>query len=285
MTPDTGTPSPRRRVVTGVVVASLTAVLIVGLAAVAVGRVEHSAVDDHRFASTDAVRLAGGDADVTVTTAAVEAIEVRRDARWSGRDITQPPRLRGDVIELQGCRPPWWRLVVTPGRLCQVRYDVRVPAGTAVAVEMDTGDLRLSGDLGEVAVDSDTGGVDARDLRTRFLRADLDTGSLRIGSGIARLDAELDTGDLRGDAVSTSVMHVSVDTGSVDARFVMMPSLVDIDTDTGSVRLGLPDGGYAIQATADTGDVDVEPRLVNGRSPRSVVVSTDTGDIDLEVAP
>ncbi|GAA2130011.1 hypothetical protein GCM10009760_01960 [Kitasatospora kazusensis] len=129
-----------------------------------------------------------------------------------------------------------------PDHDCSVGYDVRVPAGTVVRVAADTGSVRLSGLVAEVEVKTQTGTVDASGL----------------GSGKVRL---------------------TTGTGSVTAAFAGDPTTVSVTTQTGSILLRVPkDGTYAVNASAQTGSVDIGVRQEPGAA-RSITATAQTGSV------
>ncbi|WP_035800800.1 DUF4097 family beta strand repeat-containing protein [Kitasatospora mediocidica] len=156
------------------------------------------------------------------------------------------------VTEHQNYRdkPPSTTHEVTGGTLtltyscsdCGVGYDVQVPAGTVVRVKEDTGTVRLTGLTAEVRADTRTGDLDASQL----------------GSASVELSSQ---------------------TGNVTAAFTVGPQHVQAVTQTGDVKISLPQGpGYAVRADTHTGDVKVSVPQQSDAA-RTITATAQTGNV------
>jgi hypothetical protein len=128
---------------------------------------------------------------------------------------------------------------------CNVAYRIEVPAGIAVRIQTDSGDVHLADLTGEVALHADSGDVSASGLRS------------------ATVDASADSGDV----------HLS---------FAAAPGSVDASANSGDVEVTVPNDAtaYRVDAGADSGSVD--NRLhVDSASARTITAHADSGDVRL----
>lgn len=103
-------------------------------------------------------------------------------------------------------------------RGCEVDYEVRVPAGTAVEVRADAGDVSVTGLAGDLRVTARAGKVTATDLRSAHTT-------------------------------------VQADAGEVALRYRAAPSTVDVNAIAGDIAIGVPgDTSYAVDASTTAGD-------------------------------
>ncbi|MEU6895320.1 DUF4097 family beta strand repeat-containing protein [Streptomyces sp. NPDC046557] len=133
-----------------------------------------------------------------------------------------------------------------PDSKCGVDYTVQVPAGTAVQVTSETGDINLSKLTGGIGARTGTGRIEATDL-------------------------------------SSPQVQLTTDTGDVTAGFVKSPSSVSAKVSTGDVRIAVPAGQYAVDARSESGDVHVEvPQAADSSS--KIIAKTDTGSVTVSNA-
>ncbi|MFJ9607061.1 hypothetical protein ACIRS1_12065 [Kitasatospora sp. NPDC101176] len=130
---------------------------------------------------------------------------------------------------------------------CGVGYTVRVPAGTKVRIEQETGGVRLVGLAGEVQAQVRTGGVEATGLTSKNVR-------------------------------------LSTGTGGVRADFAAAPDTVEATASTGGVRVRVPNGAeYAVDARAGAGGVEVGIPSRPGAA-RSITARTGAGGVTVDGA-
>lgn len=125
---------------------------------------------------------------------------------------------------------------------CSVDWTVSVPAATTVTLSTGTGDVRVTGTSGGVAVSTGTGDVDLRALGAR---------TVTVGTG----------------------------TGQVRLRAATVPDRVEVSTGTGDVDVRVP-GGVAYRVTGDSGPGERTTRVQESdTSPHVVQVDTGVGDV------
>ncbi|MEU2787350.1 DUF4097 family beta strand repeat-containing protein [Streptomyces sp. NPDC007100] len=130
----------------------------------------------------------------------------------------------------------------TMGR-CDVAYEVRVPKTVAVSLETDGGTIDVKGLAGNLGAKSSGGDIDVE--------------------GCTAKQASLKT-----------------DGGNIDATFGAAPDRLEGYTAGGNVRVRLPEGRYAVDATTDGGDRRVAGGSDSG-SPHKVKVHSDGGNVDV----
>jgi len=155
--------------------------------------------------------------------------------------------------------------------------DVTLPAGLAVRVDTDSGDVYSRGQYGELRATSDSGDLHVTDFR-----------------GV--LSANTDSGDLDvQDAVADGQLTLASDSG--DVSFSGDPGLAaGVETDSGDVDMAIrPGGRLQLQVQVDSGGVSstLSPLASNadgtefsGRvgqgSPGRLDIVTSSGDVSLE---
>jgi hypothetical protein len=111
----------------------------------------------------------------------------------------------------------------------------------------------------------------------------LRTDSGRVGA--TDIDGTVDIGNDTGSIELVQVtgdINVHTDTGRIHLDFDVAPQAVQASTDTGSVEVVLPDdtATYRVETGTDTGGEVVSVRT-DPSSTRSIVARTDTGDITI----
>lgn len=144
---------------------------------------------------------------------------------------------------------------------CRVRYEVLVPADTALSVETDNGDVSVSGFSSPVEVRSGNGTVDLSDV----------TGPLTLTSG---------NGDMNLSGIGSESLSAATSNGTIDAVFSEAPAEVEVSTNNGTATLALPGGPYAVFETFDNGEV-VNELPTDEASAHTVTTRTDNGTITL----
>jgi hypothetical protein len=225
------------------IAAVAAAVLLVAGAGTALGVGGHR-VEQHQTFTQDitALTVDAGGADVTVRGGGPPGrVEVTRKIRWAWGDLPASPdngkgweSWTGTTLDVRLACPS----------VCDVDYEVTVPGTVAVTATAGSGDLRLSGTLGAVAVDAVSGDVDA-DVTTNRLTA-------RSGSG------------------------------DIELRLRSAPAELHATTGSGDVDIRLPRGqAYAVDARTDSGETEIEVPRGTASDPR-VQVQTGSGDIRLQ---
>ncbi|WP_049570033.1 DUF4097 family beta strand repeat-containing protein [Nocardiopsis sp. SBT366] len=175
---------------------------------------------------------------------------VRQDTGDAGGDW----ELTGDTLSLE----------MTCGTVsnCRVRYQVFVPADTALAVDTDNGTVSVSGFTAPLEVTSANGTVDVANV----------TGPLTLTS---------DNGDMNLSEIGSDSVSAATDNGSIDAVFSEAPTEVEVSTNNGTATVAMPGGPYAVFETSDNGEV-VNGLPTDDSSTSTVTARTDNGTITLD---
>lgn len=204
-----------------------------------------------------------------------------------------------------------WESMEMTVYLPQKQYEnVRVTTATGhiqIPEVFSAKELALRSDTGRVVCDAKvtddlscftaTGSITVRGAAPEKMRLDSNTGSITV-SGITGKEIGLnnDTGKTEAENVTCEVLACESATGDVILRDVLADRLLQIDTDTGDVRIEDCDAGNTnietdtgdvsghfltpkwFSAHSDTGNVNV-PNTPEGNDCR---IETDTGDIHFE---
>ncbi|HEU4332362.1 MAG TPA: DUF4097 family beta strand repeat-containing protein [Lapillicoccus sp.] len=190
----------------------------------------------------------------SVLTRAISALDVETQSgdvtvRAGARDGTVEVirRFRGDEGTQVGGET--WQgdtLTITPDctTVCDVDYEIRVPAAVAVTVRTGSGDVELSGRLGNVSLDAVSGDVDAN--------------------------------------ISTANFRSETGSGDMDLHLSSAPTQLTAESVSGDIDLRVPRGDtYAVDANTTSGDVDVNvPRQTDATN--RIDVRTASGDITVD---
>ncbi|MGV9562637.1 DUF4097 family beta strand repeat-containing protein [Streptomyces sp. NPDC003480] len=193
----------------------------------------------------------------------------------------------------------------------QVSYGVSAPVHKLL-IEGDTGDVRVTGGAATVSV-TETQNYKSAPPHTTHTAADgtltltydchdcgvdydvrVPTGttvSVTEGTGDVsltaiggRVTAKTDTGTITGTQLTAGQVRLVTQTGGVRATFSRTPSVIQATTQTGSVDIAVPRGTlYAVQAGAQTGKVNVSVDR-SDESPHTITARTETGDVTVEAA-
>ncbi|GHC78840.1 lipoprotein [Nocardiopsis terrae] len=144
---------------------------------------------------------------------------------------------------------------------CRIRYQVIVPADTALTVATDEGPVTVSGFSAPVEISSGNGGLDISDV----------TGPLTLTSV---------NGDMNLTGIGSESLSAATDNGGIDAAFAEAPSEVEVSTNNGDATIALPGGPYAVFETSDNGRV-VADVPVDEASDNTVTARTGNGTITL----
>lgn len=170
-------------------------------------------------------------------------VTVERTAKWTGPKPRIEQRVEDDtlVIEVSCADDPDtdWR--------CEVSYDLRVPADTAIRAKTGAGEVRADGIAGRLRLRSSAGDVTGRALRGDRVRA-------------------------RSQA------------GSVDLAFAGPPQRVRARSSTGGVTVRVPRGqAYRVVTQTEVGSTDVGVRTDTDAS-RVIRARTEVGSITVAYA-
>jgi DUF4097 and DUF4098 domain-containing protein YvlB len=210
------------------------------------------------------VRITASDRTDTV-------VEVRPSDEADGSDVKAAQQVRVDYTDgtLQVTGP---KARVFTRKAGSVDVAIELPSGSAVSAEMQVGDFRCAGRLGECGFKTSVGNV--RLERTGPLRLHTSTGQI-TADGIAG-NAEISTGSGR------------VQIGEVEGSAVVKNSNGDttIGAVTGDVRVRAANGdisvgqaGAGVDAKTSNGNIRLD-EVARG----SVVLETAMGDLEIGVA-
>lgn len=146
--------------------------------------------------------------------------------------------------------------------ICRVNAVIEVPEAVKVEANGATGDVKVSGVTGYVAVDRSTGSIELADL----------SGALEL---------ETSTGHIEATGLSSKQVTAETSTGSVELAFTEAPEQVDVEVSTGSVHIRVPDETYAVETDTSTGHVSVDV-AVDPASERKISAETSTGSVTIE---
>lgn len=197
--------------------------------------------DQHYEISGDVRTLfVTGDAATLDVVTGPGPVSVGEVVRYDGATPRMEHEVRDGVLTLDspGCRGT---------KACEVKYRVTVPAGTALTVDLDAGDVDATG----------LGGA---------------------------LDVRVDAGQVTTKQSTSKSADVRVNVGDVDLRYAATPDKVSVTNNTGAVTLHLPGTGpYAVNTHTEVGDTDITvPR--SATSPHAVDVKVDVGAITVASA-
>jgi hypothetical protein len=183
----------------------------------------------------------GGSMDVEIVDGAASGkVEITRQAHWGFGGEKPVP------IE------QWTDAKLTIGQpdcagmgSCSIDYVIKVPAGTALAIENSSGDINVAGNLGLLDLETASGDVEAENLEATGIQ-------VRTASGDISLE--------------------------LDAA---VPS-IDLKAASGDIKVEVPEGAqFAVDASTRSGDTEVEIQP-NPSSANHLKVETSSGDVDIE---
>ena len=173
--------------------------------------------------------------DVHVSTGTGSAVAVTENASYRSSPPKSSHEVSGGTLTLT---------YTCPSSNCGIDYTVTVPAGLAVQVVADAGDVTLTGLNGAVQV-------------------------------------QADAGDVRASSLGATHAKLVADAGDVTLGFDAAPSNLSVQASAGDVKITLPGTvGYAVTATADAGDTHVTVPTSSG-SAHVVQAESDAGSVSV----
>jgi hypothetical protein len=173
--------------------------------------------------------------DVRVSTGAGGAVGVTENQSYRGSPPASSHKVSGGTLTLT---------YTCPSSDCGIDYTVTVPAGLAVQVVADAGDVTLTGLGGAVQV-------------------------------------QADAGDVRASGLGATRAKLVADAGDVTLGFDTAPANLSVQASAGDVKITLPGTvGYAVTATADAGDTHVTVPTSPG-SAHVVQAESDAGSVSV----
>jgi hypothetical protein len=200
--------------------------------------------------------------DVRLTSApAGSPLQVRARVTEGLRTPERDVRRRGDgTLALSSSCP-----ILFSGN-CDVDYEIAVPAGTAVRVDGNGGDVVAEDLVSTLAVDLDSSGGDISAI-------DVTAPELRLSSS---------GGDVDASGVRAGAVDAGSSGGDVSLSLRTPPDRLDATSSGGDVELVLPDEAYRIDATSSGGDVDDQDVRNDPSSPRIIRARSSGGDVRIE---
>lgn len=168
---------------------------------------------------TGSVQLIGGDGPA----------EVEYDMRWGMGCPEVDTYVWDDTLYVVGeCPMGAWS--------CSTDFEIAVPSGMDVEVEVVTGEIELE-NLGSV-------------------KAELSTGEILVLGAEGDLDLSVTTGKIIGEDLLAERVWAELTTGSISLQFDAEFAEIGADVVTGDVTLEVPEGCYDLDLDVVTGDVD-----------------------------
>jgi hypothetical protein len=199
--------------------------------------------------------------DVQLTSApAGTPLQVRARVTEGLRSPDRNVRRRGGTLELTSSCP------ILFGGSCDVDYEIAVPAGTAVRVDANGGDIVAEDLVSTLPVQLESSGGDITAI-------DVTAPELRLSSS---------AGDVEASGVRSEVVHAESSAGDVSLSLRTPPDRVEVDSSAGDVELVLPDETYRVEASTSAGEVDDRELRTDPESPRIVVAHSSAGDVRIE---
>jgi Putative adhesin len=211
------------------------------------------------FPAADTVVVTTGAGDVDLVATDRDDVSVRLEARQSWpRQTALESDVSGDTLTLRTeCSG-----VALPLSQCSGDLVVELPADVAAEVETGSGEVRLTGVTGDVAVETGAGGVTLSDAPGQV--------TLRTGSG-----------DIRVDGLGSSGGSLRTGSGSIEVDAESEPDELTTETGSGDVLIVLPGGTpYAVDADTGSGEESIEV-ATDPDSDHRIVARTGSGNIEV----
>ena len=120
-------------------------------------------------------------------------------------------------------------------------------------IDAGSGSVRVADASGELEIDTGSGSTTLEGLRMSSVKVDAGSGSVEARDvEAARFSVDVGSGSVRAERLSTDDLLVDTGSGGVRLDVAKVPRRSGIDTGSGSVALGLPDGAAA-DLDIDTG--------------------------------
>jgi len=180
------------------------------------------------------------------------------------------------------------------GGQCALDYTITVPSTLTVTGHLDSGRLDLSG-IGTATLETTSGSVLVHDA-AGDVNAGSDSGRLTVANVNGRLNLKSQSGSAEVDGV-TGATTISTDSGSVRAHGLSgtetsvrtVSGSVSLDltaaqdltaqTDSGSLRISLPNGSYRLTQSTDSGHVSIGVPVDNVNGKYTLRLKTESGSI------
>ncbi len=177
---------------------------------------------------------------------------------------------------------------------CDISYSIRMPRDARVAVNDDSGDVRVRGTTGIITIEEASGDVHLED-DSGPVSVDVDSGDSTLSDVTGALRVVSSSGDIDASGLASSI-DLGTSSGDVTANYARTDDVktVHLHSDSGSLKLVIPkDIGAKISATTADGSLDSDFLPVHsddsggdtivtiGNGNATVDLSTDSGDITI----
>jgi len=242
---------------------ALVLLVILASAATAVGFITRTRAEQHHAYDLPGSRLVldANNGSIHIAPGQPGRVEVDAHLHYSQLSPAKPTaRLEGDRLILRdGCRN-------FINFICDVTYDLRVPATLALRADSGNGDLRVSGITGEL------------DLRTS-------NGAISSDGVPAQLRLQTGNGAITATGLHASVVDARTSNGTVQLSFLQAPRQVTARSSNGDISIAVPPQGgpWRVEAETSNGkrtiDIPTDPAASN-----TITARTSNGDITLSRA-
>ena len=213
------------------------------------------------------VSLSAGDADVQVTQATGNQLELNGKAQYSliRSNVTWHSTPSGVIVS------PRCHFFVG---ICSFSFHAVLPAGKRAVVSAGSGNLTLRGLTGPVSGVSGSGDVQGNALTGRV---SLQNGSGNITGGALsgpKVTLKAGSGNIAFDSLESLDVVVTDGSGNINLTFSKAPTRVRVSNSSGNVNVVLPRGvRYQVNATTDSGNRTVS--VLQTSAPDHVITVTD----------
>lgn len=240
--------------VTGVLVASTTGVLLVEAMAL-----QHSSNDYAAARPVAAVEIDNSGGAVEVGAGPAGLVTMHQQLGWV---LERPIVQRSwdhDTLKLTVVCPSRGALV---GMGCQAEVRLRVPVGTAVHSLASTGDTTVTGLSGRLDLRSYSGTTTLRDV----------SGPVTVSST---------SGPIQGDRLRSAQIRAQSLSGPVSLTFADPPSGVTASSSFGPVDVGVPRGAHYRVAEHSNGPTSLDDGLDDPTATRTITADSRQGPVDV----
>jgi hypothetical protein len=143
---------------------------------------------------------------------------------------------------------------------CEGTIKILVPANAALDINTGRGDVSVSGTTETIEIVTYEGDVKLSDIQGDF-------------------DVTAVSGNVECVNLGSLKSRLTVGTGDADLTYLAKPEVVDVDILMGNVNLVVPSEEYAVDATTESGQIDLSGISTDDNSDRELLLSTDSGNI------
>ncbi|WP_327297694.1 MULTISPECIES: DUF4097 family beta strand repeat-containing protein [unclassified Streptomyces] len=259
-------PRPRRRRGTWIVVALLSALLLVApvgaeawaqFARQSSSSTSSDLVDQHPVKAVD---VDSGSSEVSISAGTGREVRVHQELSWSLRRPTVDRSWDGDTLRLR-TRCDGTLAMTSLG--CSVRLDLSVPAGVAVRVVSGSGQVRVSGLTGSMDLRSGSGELQLYGV----------AGQIRVRTGSGAVD---------GIALTSKAVDAQTGSGRAKFEFAAPPEKLTGSVGAGEFEATLPLGSrYQVRGGTHSGTWSVEKGVADPAAERRIDVSSRSGTVHI----